>query len=1091
VESHLAFLRAAEASLGRLTGSDPAAATIPPAVGAAWDAPSDVRVAPPVRMAPPSVMARPPVLTPPAAMAPPPAVAQPAVMTPPPASAGARPDAGVLAPAAEPVGVLDLGQVVLSVVAERTGYPVEMLEHGMELEADLGIDSIKRVEILSAVQERDPRSVDADPAALAGLRTVGEIIAYLGRMAGAVAAKPAPSGRLAAPPAGPAARSSPDLQRILLAVVAERTGYPEEMLEPGMELEADLGIDSIKRVEVLAGVQERAPVALDADPAALAGLRTLGEIVTYLQGLDGGPAAGGVSPAPERLARAAVAAATGTEPAVAATERRILGVVEAPATGASVLEFVPPVATIVIAGDAGGVAPELTRRLAAVGYDARLLKSGDPAPHDAAGLILLHGLAPITDPRDALALYGQAFAAARAVAGAMQERGGFLATVTDLGGRFGLGGCDPLRAWIGGLGSLAKTAGLEWEQSRTKAIDLERAGRTTAELADAIIGELTAGGPELEVGLCADGRRWTTRLEGARVTEASDLDTEHPFIVATGGARGVTAACLIELARRVRPRLLLFGRTKLATDPTWSEGVTDEASLRRALIDHARAEGSVPSPREAETRVAAVLRSREVGATVAAFREAGAEVRYVNVDATDARAVARTIAAARGDWGPVRGIVHGAGVVADRRIAEKTDEELERVVATKLLGLDALLEATREDPLERICLFSSVAGRYGNHGQADYAMANEALNKIAQAEAVRRGGSCVVKSIAWGAWRGGMVGPALEERLQARGARLIPMEDGVRAFVAEFLEGSGSAIEVVIGGPLDGEPAGSAAPGSVGAGRTRIPGRPGDLLDRLEVSLDAYPYLADHAINGTPVVPVALALEWLARAARSRRPDLRVIGCEDLRVLRGIRLGEPGTGVMEVRVVDSMEGEDAARFHLELRGVDGAPHYSAVLELAATLPAPPGGPADPTGLAPPDFENPYSSALLFHGGAFRVIRRVEGWSSAGIAGTIVGTEAMDWPGGPWETDPALLDGGLQLALLHAHHVLGGAAVPTRIGSIRFYAGQRDGAVSRCVAHGGAVGRHRTLTDLTLIGADGSVACELRELEVHALASVSV
>ncbi|NTW20454.1 MAG: KR domain-containing protein, partial [Nostocales cyanobacterium W4_Combined_metabat2_030] len=77
--------------------------------------------------------------------------------------------------------------------------------------------------------------------------------------------------------------------------------------------------------------------------------------------------------------------------------------------------------------------------------------------------------------------------------------------------------------------------------------------------------------------------------------------------------------------------------------------------------------------------------------------------------------------------------------------------------------LRSLLTATQADPLSAICLFSSVAGRTGNAGQADYAMANEVLNRVAQAEAKRRP-NCVVKSIGWGPWAGGMVTPNLKAK---------------------------------------------------------------------------------------------------------------------------------------------------------------------------------------------------------------------------------------------------------------------------------------------------------------------------------------
>jgi len=104
--------------------------------------------------------------------------------------------------------------------------------------------------------------------------------------------------------------------------------------------------------------------------------------------------------------------------------------------------------------------------------------------------------------------------------------------------------------------------------------------------------------------------------------------------------------------------------------------------------------------------------------------------------------------------GPIRGIIHGAGVLRDRLIEQKTAEQFADVFDTKVIGLRHLLEAVGPDELKVMVLFSSVTGRYGRTGQVDYAMANEALNKIAQFEARRRPSARVV-AINWGPWAGG------------------------------------------------------------------------------------------------------------------------------------------------------------------------------------------------------------------------------------------------------------------------------------------------------------------------------------------------
>ena len=111
--------------------------------------------------------------------------------------------------------------------------------------------------------------------------------------------------------------------------------------------------------------------------------------------------------------------------------------------------------------------------------------------------------------------------------------------------------------------------------------------------------------------------------------------------------------------------------------------------------------------------------------------------------------------------------VHGAGVLADQRIKDKRLEDVTRVLAPKLDGLHVLLDAVDCERLKYVVLFSSVAGFFGNAGQADYAMANEALNRLA-CWFKRQHPRANVASLNWGAWAGGMVTPELQRMFAQR-----------------------------------------------------------------------------------------------------------------------------------------------------------------------------------------------------------------------------------------------------------------------------------------------------------------------------------
>jgi NADP-dependent 3-hydroxy acid dehydrogenase YdfG len=931
----------------------------------------------------------------------------------------------------------------------------------------------------------------------------------------AVSEAPAPTDGLPAPQAVAASRPAektpageapvaalPDgLDAVLLSVVAEKTGYPVEMLGLEMDMESDLGIDSIKRVEVFSGLRERVPGLPEIDPAGMASLRTLGQIVAHLSpealafepsiaathstdedrdhhgAGDHGTAAD--SPAPAMIG-ALAAAPSDSAPAAAGLSAVPQAAAAISALGRFALREVPcPPLGLAMAGlraadlvavteDGAGIAEAVAERLAHRGIAARVVRE---VP--AGAVVFLDGLAEIAGFDDACAVQRRAFRTARAVAARLAAGPGVFVTVQDTGGDFGLVGADPERAWLGGLPGLVKTAAQEWPEAAVKAIDLERGGRPADQLADAIVSELLAGGPELEVGLHADGRRTTLESHAAPLADGDGLPALAPgsLLLVSGGARGVTAACLAALAREADAlRLVLLGRTALEEEPAALHDIEGEAALKQALLAAAQAAGETPSPAELARRAGRVLAHREVAANLDALRAAGAEVRYLAVDIRDAAALAAALAPVRHEWGPITGLVHGAGVLADRLIADKTEEQFDRVFGTKVEGLRHLLAATAEDPLAVICLFSSVAARCGNAGQSDYAMANEVLNRVAAAEARRRAGACRVKALNWGPWESGMVTPALKARFEGAGVPVIPLAAGARMLADELRAGPAEEVEVVLGG----EPRAQAL---LAADARRA------LAMEAFVSAGTHPYLEGHQIHDVPVLPVVLVLEWFLRLARGCRPDLTLTACRDLKVLRGVRLLDFHNGGHAFRLHGrEISNGHGAEIALELRGHDGHLHYTAVAEMAPESVAPRGATAPPAESDPWPYPTVYGD-VLFHGPEFQVIRELHGISAEGMAGVLAGTREMGWDDA-WVSDPAALDGGLQLAVLWFKHQLGGASLPTAVAAYRAYAHGPAEEPVHAVLKGRVLGPHHTVSDIAFLDGDGRLLAELEGVETH-------
>ncbi|HDR9511781.1 TPA: SDR family NAD(P)-dependent oxidoreductase, partial [Burkholderia cepacia] len=172
-----------------------------------------------------------------------------------------------------------------------------------------------------------------------------------------------------------------------------------------------------------------------------------------------------------------------------------------------------------------------------------------------------------------------------------------------------------------------------------------------------------------------------------------------------------------------------------------------------------------------------------------ALRVQGAQVEYQPVDVSDPVAVAALVQDVVGRHGQLNGVIHGAGVLHDSLLMNKTLDELRQVLAPKVAGLVALDEATRDIALDWLVLCSSVAGVWGNVGQADYAAANGFMDAYAQyretrvAKGQRQGRTVAVN---WPLWAGGgmQVDAGTQVRLgRLMGLQALPDEAGVAALI--------------------------------------------------------------------------------------------------------------------------------------------------------------------------------------------------------------------------------------------------------------------------------------------------------------------
>jgi NAD(P)-dependent dehydrogenase (short-subunit alcohol dehydrogenase family) len=456
------------------------------------------------------------------------------------------------------------------------------------------------------------------------------------------------------------------------------------------------------------------------------------------------------------------------------------------------------------------------------------------------------------------------------------------------------------------------------------------------------------------------------------MTLTLDIDPSSVFL-ASGGARGITAQCAIRLAQEYQGKWILLGRSAIASEESdWANDCFDEAELKRRIMQDLLDQGVKPTPRDIQKVYKTLSSRREVLHTLNTIRQAGGQAEYLNADVTNFDSLQAQVAAITQRLGPISGILHGAGNLADKLIERKTEQDFETVYAAKVQGLENLLRCIPAEQLNYLVLFSSVAGFYGNAGQADYAIANEILNKSAH-RLKRQHPACHVVAIDWGPWDSGMVTPELKKAYAEHNVEVIPVADGTQLLAEELHSRNRDIAQVVIGSPLP------------------VPIRPvsPELRThsiRRRLTLADNPFLSDHEIAEYPVLPATCAMAWIINACEQVYPGYKFFRCENFKIFKGIvfdqnLVGEYILDLKEVLKTDSKSIEIEAKVWSKTNTGKIHYHYTSQLNLLQNVPTAPAYEA--LNLRPDlSIPTPASSfyevgdSALFHGLSFQGIKNI-------------------------------------------------------------------------------------------------------------------
>ena len=863
---------------------------------------------------------------------------------------------------------------ILALVVEKTGYPVDMLDLDLDLEADLGVDTVKQAEMFAAIRAaynipRDENRKLRDYPTLAHvIRFVYEKrpeLASTGSAASVAPPSPAPRETPARFPVAVQEATNDSIKEKVLEIVADKTGYPKDMLDLDLDLEADLGVDTVKQAEMFAAVRAAYNIPRD-EHLKLRDFPTLAHVIKFAHdrqpGLAGAPAATPSVRSEPTQKKPVLSASSGSKvvtparpiPASFDAVNRIPRRVPVPTLRPS-LEFCKPTGVtlgsgrrVVIMPDKSAVGDALAQRLETMGvevlrinhtFDADTLQNrlkdwlASGPVHGVYWLSALDDEGNLSDVdlagwHEALRVRLKSlYATMRVLYEQVAAPGTFLISATRLGGQHGYDQAGATAPLGGAVVGFTKTYKRERIDALVKAVDFEEEQKPS-EVAAILIEETLRDPGAIELGY-KEGLRWTVGLQEQPAADGQPgltLDSNTVFVV-TGAAGSIVSAITADLATASGGTFYLLDlvREPDPENPDLKRFVTDKEGLKRDLFARIQARGERATPALVEKELAALERAQAAHSAIEAVRAAGGKAHYFSVNLTDADAVAKVIQQVREHSGRIDVLLHAAGTERSHFLQDKDQREFDLVFNVKSDGWFNLLHALGEMPLGATVAFSSIAGRFGNAGQTDYSSANDLLCKITSSFRTTRPATRGIV-IDWTAWGG--IGMAtrgsIPKMMELAGIDMLPPEAGIPLIRRELTTGATKG-EIVIGqglgilqnewdstGGLDTSAAETLLRSSE-QGLSKLGPMIGKVASiglqnglTVETSFDPaiQPFLHDHQIDGTPVLPGVMGIEAFAEAALCLLPGWHVAAIEDVNFLAPFKFyrNEPRAVTVETTI---------------------------------------------------------------------------------------------------------------------------------------------------------------------------------------------
>ena len=784
---------------------------------------------------------------------------------------------------------------ILSLISKVTGFPLESLSSSMKLLDDLNLDSIKAAQILVDISKQLGIEGKWEGAELTN-SSISEIASYAESLEDGK--NPRDTG--GAEQRQKASNSVVNVERGLKKIISDMTGFPEESIGFEARLLDDLNLDSIKAGQLISRIAQDYEIREQVDVSQYLNA-SVNEIIKFVSNARGGEIADGADKHTDAGGWIRNFTLEG-EPKGHEGEGVVNG------------SRIAPMLMLYCDDLSKRVSESICTEFEKYEMQVSLEPVGNSqTAKEVVGdsylvIVLPYGGDDDQGEYDGLRPYVEKLQSAISIAAKSRARTVCFMQISN--GKLGveLSGED-VTPWS--AISYVKSFYLETPNKKVRVIDI-CPHADLGVVSENIISDLSSGERFVASGYDLKGKRIEQSVKVSYPLNYSSRNIEwdeNDVVVVTGGGKGITAECALELGKTIGVKFALVGSSPVPA----IDGSEDN----------------------------------EISKTLARFNRAGINANYYRCDLTDKPSVLRLIDKISSGLGGIKAVVHGSGLNIARLAKDVSADEAVTEISPKVLGVMHILEALNDRPPQLVVCLSSIIGVTGMHGNALYAFSNENLNAILKRFRDRHNGTQVC-SIAYSVWRDVGMGERMGvvEKLERQGITAVPVGEGVKRFVGLFLNDPG-ADQIIVSGKLSGIDTWRSLREQGNVNKLRfvknlICDEPGvEIISRVRLSLDDDLYLNDHNFRGSYLFPTVFALEAMSQVscALNRRSPSDIVSIDDISLTAPI-IVDPNKGeIIEVRAIaEEIEDESTQRVYVDVRTEQTdfeKSHFSAVVTFSS------------------------------------------------------------------------------------------------------------------------------------------------------------